>query len=80
MAKPSPIIWLPLWERALDPEVEIGIAFKLSGCTREYFKTELYQCRKIAADPRFDELCLITPGGEVSDEVWICKKTAEIEA
>jgi hypothetical protein len=80
MAKPSPIVWLPLWERALDSDVEIGIGFKLSGCTREYFKAELYHCRKMAADPRLNDLCIMTPGGEVADEIWICKKTVEIEA
>lgn len=80
MAKPSPITWLPLWERALDPDIEIGIAFKLSGCTREYFKGELYQCRKMAADARLDDLCLMMPGGPVSDEIWICKKQVEVDA
>jgi hypothetical protein len=77
MAKPSPITWLPLWERALDEE--IGIAFKLSGATRDYFKGELYACRKMAADPRLDDLCLMMPGGEVSDEIWICKKMVEVD-
>lgn len=31
MARPNPLTWLPLWERALDPAIEIGIAFKVSG-------------------------------------------------
>jgi hypothetical protein len=77
MAKPSPITWLPLWERALDEE--IGIAFEVTGCDLPYFRGELYQCRKMAADPRLDDLCIMIPGGEVAGEIWICKKMVEVD-
>jgi len=50
MARPNPLTWLPLWERALDPAIEIGIAFKVSGVERTYFRNTLYEARKAAAD------------------------------
>ncbi len=79
MAKPSPIIWLPLWERALDPSVEIGIAFKISGTTREYFRNTLYECRKVAGDPRLEDIIMFLPGGDHTDEIWLCKKMVELD-
>lgn len=78
MARPSPLTWLPLWERAL--ECEIGIAFKISGVDREYFRATLYECRKQAADPRLDSLIMFAPAGDHMDEIWLCKKAVELEA
>jgi len=75
MAKPSPLTWLPLWERALD--LEIGFAFKVSGCTREYFRNELYKAKSMSGDPRFAELIMFLPN---NDEIWICKRAVELEA
>lgn len=75
MPKPSPLTWLPLWHRALDPAVEIGIAFSVSGCTREYFRNELYEARKQAKDPRLEELIMFLPN---NGEIWICKKSVEM--
>lgn len=78
MARPNPLTWLPLWERALDPAVEIGIAFKVSGVERTYFRNTLYECRKASADPRFDALIMFLPAGDHTDEIWICKKEVEL--
>lgn len=78
MAKPSPLTWLPLWQRALDPEVEIGIAFKIAGVDREYFRNTLYECRKMAADPSLNEIIMFLPSGEHTDEIWLCKKSVEL--
>jgi hypothetical protein len=75
MAKPSPLTWLPLWQRALDPAVEIGIGFTVSGCTREYFKAVLYEARKQSKDPRLQELIMFLPN---NGEIWICKKSVEM--
>lgn len=74
MPRLHPTTWLPLWERAL--EVEIGIAFKVTGVTREYFRNTLYEAKK--GDPRFDELIMFLPGGSAKDEIWICKKQVEL--
>jgi hypothetical protein len=41
MQRPSPLTWLPLWERAL--EVEIGIGFVVEGVERDYFRNTLYK-------------------------------------
>lgn len=79
MPRPNPLTWLPLWERALDPAVEIGIAFKVSGVERTYFRNTLYEARKAAADPRFDALIMFLPAGDHTDEIWICKKEVELE-
>lgn len=77
MARPSPIIWLPLFERAL--ETEIGIGFKVSGVARTYFRNTLYECRKLAADPRLDDIVMFLPGGDHQDEIWLCKKQVSLE-
>ncbi len=76
MARPSPAIWQPLWDRAL--EQEIGIAFKISGVTREYFRNTLYECKKAIGDPRHNELIMFLPGGDHTDEIWICNKEVEL--
>lgn len=78
MAKLSPLTWLPLWQRAIDPEVEIGIAFKVTGVDRDYFRQTLYECRKQAADPALDEIIMFLPGGDHTDEIWLCKKSVEL--
>ena len=73
MAKPNPLTWLPLWERALDEE--IGIAFSVSGCTNEYFRNELYAARKASKNPALDDLIMFMPN---NGEIWICKKAVEM--
>jgi hypothetical protein len=78
MARPNPSTWLPLWLRALDEE--IGIAFKISGVAREYFRNTLYEARKASADPRLNDLIMFLPAGGHEDEIWICKKEVELEA
>ncbi len=78
MARPSPLTWLPLWEHALDPAIEIGIAFRVSGVERTYFRNTLYEARKASKDPRFDSLIMFLPAGDHSDEIWICKKEVEL--
>lgn len=76
MAKAHSSTWLPLWYRALDPSVEIGIAFTVSGCTREYFRNELYEARKQSGDKRLQELIMFLPN---NGEIWICKKAVEMD-
>lgn len=76
MARPSPLTWLPLYERALSQE--IGIAFKISGVDRTYFRNTLYECRKAANDPRLDDIVMFLPGGDYTDEIWLCKKQVEL--
>jgi hypothetical protein len=78
--RPHPSTWLPLWHRALDPAVEIGIAFAISGVSREQFRQELYAARKQAADPRLADLITFMPGGDHTNEIWICKKQVELDA
>ncbi len=78
MPRPNPLTWLPLWERALAPDIEIGIAFRVSGVDRGYFRNTLYECRKAAQNPAFDALIMFLPGGNHTDEIWICKKEVEL--
>lgn len=75
--RPSPLTWLPLYERALDQE--IGISFKVSGVDRGYFRNTLYECRKLANDPRLDDIVMFLPAGDHSDEIWLCKKQVELD-
>lgn len=79
MPRANPLTWLPLWERALDPAIEIGIAFKISGTDRGYFRNTLYEARKASQDPRFDALIMFLPAGGHEDEIWICKKNVSLE-
>lgn len=76
MARPSPLTWLPLFERAMA--TEIGIAFKISGVDRQYFRNTLYECRKLANDPRLEDIVMFLPAGDHSDEIWLCKKQVEL--
>ncbi len=80
MARPDPSIFLPLWDRALDPDIEIGIAVKIGGITAEQFRASyLYAARKGAPDPsKYASLVVFLPQGEHSDEVWICKSEVEL--
>ncbi len=75
--RPSALSWVALWERALTEE--IGIAFSVSGVDRNYFRNTLYEARKQANDPRLESLIMFLPAGEVSHEIWICKKSVELE-
>lgn len=76
MARPHPITWLPILDRAL--EAEIGIAFSIRGIDRQQFLNYLYECRKAAADPKYDALIIFKPGGNYTDELWVCKKEVEL--
>jgi hypothetical protein len=76
MPRPNPTTWLPLLDRALD--VEIGIAFAVSGIERTSFRNTLYEAKKLSADPRYDELIMFLPGGDHTDEIWICKQQVEL--
>lgn len=75
--KPSPLTYLFLFDHALDQE--IGIAFTISGVRRENFRNELYKCRKMSNDRRYDELILFSPSAPCDNEIWICKKAVEID-
>lgn len=78
MARPKFPAWmLPLWQRALD--VEIGIAFKVIGTTRETFRAQLFECRNQSRDPRLQDLITFCPAAPCGDEVWICKKMVELD-
>jgi hypothetical protein len=74
MAKPSPLTWVPLLERALREE--IGIAFPVSGVTREYFRNQLYEARNAAKNPAFDNLIIFLPN---DNRIWICRKAVELD-
>lgn len=77
MPRPDPLTWKPLLDRALA--TEIGIAFKVSGVDRTYFRNTLYECRKAAGDPRYMDLVLFLPGGEHTDEIWVCNREVELD-
>jgi hypothetical protein len=77
MARPNPLVWLPLFNRAL--EQEIGIAFRISGTPRTTFRNTLYECKKAAMDPRLDDIVMFLPGGDHTDEIWLCKKQVELD-
>jgi hypothetical protein len=75
--RPHPSTWLPLFDRALDNE--IGIAFTISGVTREYFRNTLYEAKKSSGDPRYDDLIIFMPVAPCDQEMWICKRAVELD-
>lgn len=78
MPRPSPLTYLPLWERALD--VEIGIRFEVAGVDRRTFANQLYEARQLAKDARLDELIMFQPAAPFDNEIWVCKKQVELDA
>ena len=76
MPRPHPTTWLPILDHALSPEVEIGIAFRPSGTSRAHFRNTLYEAMK--ADPKYKALIIFMPGGDYTDEIWVCKKEVEL--
>lgn len=77
MPRPSPLTYLPLWHRALDHE--IGIRFEISGVDRHYFMNILYACRKQSKDLTITDLMIFQPAAPFDNELWICKKSVEID-
>lgn len=79
MPRPNPATWLPLLDRALDPEIEIGIGFRVSGVERTHFRNTLYTAASQSEDPaRYKQLIMFLPGGDHTDEIWVCKKEVEL--
>jgi hypothetical protein len=78
MARASALTWLPLWTRVLD--LEIGLRFTVSGMPRESFRNLLYEARKQSNDPRLQDLIMFLPAGGHEHEIWICKKSVELES
>ena len=80
MPKLSPAVFLPLWDRALDPDIEIGIAVKFTGIERGNFLSNyIYKARDTAPDPSiYSGLIVFQPGGDHTDELWICKREVEL--
>lgn len=70
----TPAVALALWNAAL--ETEFGILLPVITSQQDRAKTFLYQARKIANDPRLDEvmLCAFPEEGEL----WFVKKTVEV--
>ncbi len=71
--RPSPLTYLPLFDRALDEE--IGIAFMVD-IPRESFRNELYKARKMSGDPRYKDLIIFCPN---NGEIFIAKKAVELD-
>ncbi len=78
MSRPSPLTYLPLWQRAL--ECEIGIRFVVGGVERNYFRNTLYEARKAAQDLALADLIMFLPAKPFDNEIWICKKQVELES
>jgi hypothetical protein len=75
--KPSPLTYTYLFDHALSQE--IGIAFTISGTPRKHFANELRKGKKMAANPRYDELIMFEPAAPCENEVWICKREVEMD-
>ena len=69
----NPSIYIPLWERALEAEIGIAIATNQPQLLRQ----ELYRAREVANRPEFAEVIMFLPKDK--DEVFLCRKSVEIE-
>lgn len=79
MPRPNPAVFLPLLDRALAPDIEIGIAIRTSGIDRVQFRNNfLYVARSQSKDPKYNDLIMFLPGGDHTDEIWICKREVEL--
>lgn len=72
MTNPSPDIYLALWDRAA--EVEIGIAIKTNEPTK--FRNKLLTVAAEAKHPARETIITLIPEG--NDEVFMCRRTAEL--
>lgn len=72
MAKPTPSVYIPLFERVL--ESEIGVAIETDN--PKALRDELYKARDIAARPEFEEVIMFLPQGK--NEVFMCRKSVEL--
>ena len=70
--KPSPEALRPLWDRAL--EAEIGIGIKTNNA--KFLRLELLAARKSYKSHAYDELITFVPEG--LDEVFIAHKSVEL--
>jgi hypothetical protein len=77
MPRPSPLTYLPLWTRAFD--FEIGYRFTVANIDREQFRTLLYKARELSKDPTLQELIMFAPAAPYDNEIWICRKSVELE-
>jgi len=77
MPRPSPLTYLPLWQRAL--ECEIGLRFVISGVERRYFANTLYEARKASGASSLQDLIMFQPAAPYDNEIWICKKQVELD-
>lgn len=70
--KPTPRVYLPLLDRAL--ESEIGITVETN--EPKLLRHEILAAKRDADDPRYDELITFLPADR--NEVFICRKSAEL--
>lgn len=71
--KPSPSVYLPLFEQVL--EREIGIAIRTND--PKALRDELYRARDQSGKPEFHEVIAFLPRDK--DEVFMCRKSVELD-
>lgn len=69
----APDLLQAIWERAISPEVEIGIAIKTND--PKGMRNSLYVHRKEFGNPKWDEIIIFMPN---TNEVWLCKKATKL--
>ena len=67
----NPAIFIPLWERALEAEIGIGIRTN----NPQLLRQELSRVRD--SRPEFQDIIIFLPAN--GEEVLMCRKTVEIE-
>lgn len=73
MPQRNPTFYTPLFESAL--ENEIGLLVEVAN--PRHLRAILYECRKLADDPRFDEIIMFIPAS--NDRIFLARKSVELE-
>ena len=73
MAKPNPFEYIPILQAAL--EQEIGLVVEVTN--PKAFRAYLYEARKLADDPRLDEIIFFLPAS--GDKIFLARKSVELE-
>lgn len=68
----SPALLLPLLYRALREEIGLAIPSN----DKKHLAAQLYKARRESGDKSLDKLIIFQPNG---DEVWICKKSVDLD-
>lgn len=74
----TPDVAISFWKAAA--EAEIGIAIQMADPSQvKTVRERLYKARAENPSFEFENIMIVLPGGDRTNEVWLIKKTTELE-